>query len=189
MKKKHNLTVFVIILALVAGLLYMQDSARSTEPAPTVVDALKATVAGIELAYPANYGVYEKTNSPVTKTLSTVVWYENTESNKSFFTGGANAPSEPPVTMSLDVYSNPSNLSPKELLGNDAAYMFAKSSGAPVVVGGIQGTLLEWDGLYKGKSVMVNHKGLLYVFSMTSITNEDAIISDFDLLISSIIFK
>lgn len=189
MKKKHNLTVFVIILALIAGLLYMQDSARSTEPVPTIVDAVKATVAGVELAYPKNYGVYEKTNSPVTKTMSTVVWYENTESNRSFFNGGTTAASEPPVTMSLDVYENTNNLSPKDLLGADAAYMFAKSSGTPIVVGGAQGILLDWDGLYKGKSIMVNHKGLLYVFSVTSITNEDIILRDFDLLISSIIFK
>ncbi len=189
MKKKHNLTVFVIILALIAGLLYMQDSSRSNVSNQNLVNATKATIAMADFAYPSNYGVYEKTNSPVTKTISTVVWYENTESNRSFFNGGTTAASEPPVTMSLDVYENSNNLSPKDLLGADAAYMFAKSSGTPIVVGGAQGILLDWDGLYKGKSIMVNHKGLLYVFSVTSITSEDAILRDFDLLISSIIFK
>lgn len=190
MKKKHNLLVSVIVLALVAGLFYMIQSSSSKDVAQSsTLDAVKVTVAGVELAYPASYGVYEKTNSPYTKTLSTVVWYENTEPNKNFFAGSANAPLEPPVTMSLDVYNNPNNLSAKELLGEDAAYMFTNGSGTPVVVGGIEGVFLNWDGLYKGRSIMINNKGILYVFSVTSITNQDVILRDFDLLLGSVVFK
>ncbi len=189
MKKKHHFIVFWIILALIAGLFYLTQSSSVDEQSSTTIDAVKVAVAGVELAYPASYGVYEKKNSPYTKTLNTIVWYENTESNKSFFTGAANAPQEPPVTMSLDVYNNPNNISPKELLGAESAYMFARDPGTPVIVGGVQGTMFDWDGLYRGKSIMINSKGVMYVFSVTSIAPGDIILRDFDLLLGSVTFK
>lgn len=188
MKKKHNLYTFGVILALVAGLIYMQKSSDQKEVSD-LVQATKVQVADVELAYPSTYGIYEKNNSPYTKTLNTVVWYENTESNKSFFLGTPGAASEPPVTMSLDIYSNPNNLSPKELLGADLSYMFLKGPGVPVTLGGARASVFDWDGLYKGKSIMLNHKNLLYVFSVTSLGSTDQILRDFDLLLSSVSFK
>lgn len=189
MKKKHNLLVLLIILALVFALIYMQRSKDVSGTVATTFPAIKATVANVELAYKEGYGVYEKTKSPYTKTLNTVVWYENTEANRNFFIGGPNAPAEPPVTMTLDVYDNPNNLSPKELLQGDVPYMFVEGEGQPVTLAGKEARLFTWDGLYKGRSVMVNHNNLTYVFSVTSLSPMDVILRDFDLLLSSVIFK
>ncbi len=189
MKKKQHFIIFCIILALIAGLLYLTQSSSVNEQPSTTIQATKVAVADVELAFPSSYAIYEKKNSLYTKALTTIVWYENTESNKNFFTAGVNAPQEPPVTMSLDVYDNPNNISAKELLGTGSAYMFARGSGTPVIVGGVQGTMFDWDGLYRGKSIMINSKGVMYVFSVTSLTPEDVILRDFDLLLSSIVFK
>lgn len=189
MKKKHNLLVAVIVLALVAGLVYMTQSSRPDSDQSSIISAIKVSIAGLELAYPSTYGVYEKANNLATRAVNTVVWYENTEQNKNFFAGGANAPSEPPVTMSLEVYSNPESLSAKDLLGASASYMFASNQSVPVVVGGVQGSLFTWDGLYRGRSIALNSKGVLYIFSVTSLTDNDAILKDFDLLLSSVVFK
>lgn len=193
MKKKHNFYVLAIILALVAGLIYMQKAATTpvAQPSstPGVVPALKAQIFNVELTYPSVYATYQKASSLYTKTLNTVVWYENTESNRKFFSGGEGSPSEPPVTMSLDVYNNPNNLTAYQLLGADVPYLFAKGVGGVSTLAGEPATLLEWDGLYKGKSVIVNNQGLMYVFSVTSITPTDEILKHFDLLISSISFK
>ncbi len=188
-KKKHNLAIFLVVAALIAGLWYMQNSSRKEGVIGSTLTATKAVVAGAELAYPSHYGVYEKANNLATRAVNTVVWYENTEQNKNFFAGGANAPSEPPVTMSLEVYSNPEGLLAKDLLGAGASYMFASNQSIPVVVGGVQGSLFTWDGLYRGRSIALNSKGVLYIFSVTSITDNDATLKDFDLLLSSVVFK
>ncbi len=193
MKKKHNIYVIGIIMALVGGLMYMQQSAATPSlQSPSnnsVIPAIKAQILDVELTYPSAYATYQKANSPYTKTLNTVVWYENTEANKSFFTGGTGSPSEPPVTMSLDVYSNPNNVTAYQLLSADVPYLFARGVGGVSSLAGKPATVLEWDGLYKGKTVIVNNQGLMYVFSVTSITPSDAILKDFDLLLSSISFK
>lgn len=189
MKKKHNLYTLLVIVALVAGLIYMQKSSNQKEGVANSVQAIKIAVADVELAYPATYGIYEKTNSPYTKTLNTIVWYENTEQNKNFFLGVPGSQSEPPVTMTLDIYDNPNNLSPKELLGADLAYMFSKGPGITTTLGGLPATIFDWDGLYKGRSIMINNKNRTYVFSVTSLLGTDTILRDFDLLLGSVSFK
>ena len=188
MKKKHNLLILFMVVALIAAFIYMQKS-KDSEVKTDIIPAIKASVAGVDLAYKEEYAVYEKTKSPYTKTLTTVVWYENTESNRSFFAGGKNSPQEPPVTMTLDIYDNPNNLPPKELLKGDVPYMFVQGEGAPLSFAGKDALLYSWDGLYKGKSIMVNHNRLTYVFSVTSISPVDPILKDFDLLLSSVVFK
>ncbi|MBP6888405.1 MAG: hypothetical protein KBC21_01760 [Candidatus Pacebacteria bacterium] len=188
MKKKHNLYIFAVILALVAALMYMQTSSPDGTT-NTQIQGIKVEVAGTQLTYPSTYGTYEKSSSPYTKTTNTVVWYENTESNKNFFSGTPNAPTEPPTTMTLDVYTNPDNLEPRKLLEGYTPYMFAKGEGRQLVLGGVPAQLFEWDGLYKGRSIMVTRNGFTYVFSVTAITQEDQILKDFDLLLSSVSFK
>ncbi len=166
----------------------MQKSAQMRTRS-AVVPVSTAKIRNLELSYPTAYAIYQKENSPYTKTLNTIVWYEDTESNRHFFTGGVGSPSEPPVAISLDIYSNPNNLTPYELLSKDASYLFAKGVGGITTLAGQPATILEWDSLYRGKSVVVNNQGLMYVFSVTSIAPSDAILSDFDLLLSSVSFK
>lgn len=185
MKKKHNLFIFVIILALVASLIYMMKSERKPEVPPLI----KASVANIDFVYKSQYGVYEKKNSPFTGALSTITLYEDTDLNRKFFKGEKGSPQEPPTTISIDIYNNPNSVAPQQLLGTNASYMFAQGEGADIAVGGQKGKLITWNGLYKGRSIIVTSKGLTYVFSVTSRKDTDTILSDYIALVNSLAFK
>jgi hypothetical protein len=190
MKKRHNMLIAGIIVALLAALFYMLSASNedSSGASSSTVSAVKATIQNIDLAYPTTYAVYEKRNTGIVKNQHTVVWYKDIEANRAFFRGEPGAQTEPPVTMSLDIYSNPNSLSGRELLLKDAPYMFSKPAGT-LLVGGQTGELYEWEGLYKGRSIMINHKGDMYVFSITSLGTNDPIINDFTILLNSVTFK
>jgi hypothetical protein len=187
MNKKHNLTIFAIIVGLVFGLWYMSTSRQLSHNAG--IDAKQATIGEVSFAYPSHYGVYEKVNSPYTKALNTVVWYENTIPNQNFFAGKTPSPSEPPTALSLDIFANEKNSSPKEFLMSDRPYMFGKGDGVSVTINGKQGLVLDWDGLYRGKSVVFNHDGKLYIFSVTYNSPQDEMVRNFDLMMGSVSFK
>jgi len=60
---------------------------------------------------------------------------------------------------------------------------------ASTTVGGRDGLGFRWSGLYEGRSVVVALPNWVYVFSVTYLTPEDAIIDDFERILTTVRFK
>lgn len=192
---KKNSIYVLIIISVIAAFLYMISSEHQKESgAVAEIDSKSQVlqpigVEGVEFGYPVQYGRYDRPKLSTTKTLGAVVFYEATESNRNFFLGKSTSQKEAPVTITLDVYENIKNLSVKELLRGDATYPVIDTTLKPVTISGKKGEYFEWDGLYRGKSVAVNHLGKTYIFSVTSITSQDKILQDFETVLKTVYFK
>jgi hypothetical protein len=97
---------------------------------------------------------------------------------------------EGPVSISVDVYQNAENerhTAESWIKGNSASnYKLGDGTLAPRTVAGHDGLEYEWSGLYEGRSVVVATADYIYMFSVTRIGEDDAMLADFDRLLASV---
>ena len=60
---------------------------------------------------------------------------------------------------------------------------------ASTTVGGRDGLEFRWSGLYEGRTVVVTGPNWVYAFSVTFLTPDDAIIDDFERILTAVRFK
>ncbi len=91
--------------------------------------------------------------------------------------------SEGPPAIAVDVYQNNlDNLSLEDWIRGTSNSNFKLSPDgrlASVTVGGVRGFYYRWDGLYRGESYAIPHRGDIVVFSVTYLEEGDQIRKDF----------
>ena len=197
--KKNSIYMSIVLVGIVCAFVYMVSNKNSTQlqqasKAQTSSQEAEITLHPIvveraSFGYPVGYERFDRPKITTTKTLGALVLYKGTEDNKNFFLGRPTAQKEPPTTITLDVYTNEKNLSVKELLKKDSVYPIIQETIKPFVLDGKSGEYFEWDGLYRGRSVAVTYQGVTYIFSVTSLSLEDSILKDFEILLKTVRFN
>ncbi|MEK7099799.1 MAG: hypothetical protein AAB883_01505 [Patescibacteria group bacterium] len=144
---------------------------------------------GISFIYPKGYYLKERTDvgTPERPQLS-VLLVEDTPENRDLVNGVSKDVREGPTAITVDAYPNPEALSARDWMSKDTNWTIRTSEVTDVTVGTTTGASYRWSGLYEGKSTVVTHGTHAYVFSVTWMTASDAILKDYDTLLTSVAF-
>ena len=161
-----------------------------TEDVPTNGVALYGSdTYGISFAYPTFYYLRESEAGTAERPQGSIVLVEDTEENRNLLDGVSTEPREGPTSITIDIYENPDQLSALAWVERDTNWTISNRATTTVAVGGFEGISFVWDGLYAGKTVIVAADGKAYVFSVTWMTDQDRIISDFSALLETVGFS
>lgn len=188
-QSKSVWVVAVTVLFVAGASLYFSASSDSPSAPKATTREYTSRVYRFSFIYPSRYHLEEKhAGTPERPQLATVL-VENTEENLALLAGTATEPPrEGPTAITVDAYQNPNGLSPEEWAKSDTNWILSDKRTDLVSVGGEDGFLFYWDGLYAGKSAVVTHGNYAYVFSVTWITAHDRIVRDFETLLKSVKF-
>jgi hypothetical protein len=142
---------------------------------------------GISFEYPSGYYLRERSNvgAPGYPQLSLVL-VQDTPMNRDILDGKATEAMEGPTSITVDAYQNPKKISVRDWAENEADWRVEMKNSKTVVVSGKEGFSFEWDGLYRGKSILLANGEKIYVFTVTWLTPEDQIIKDFDMVLDTV---
>jgi hypothetical protein len=184
--------VIVTLVALVGGyLIFNTGLSRSAFDLPGVLQneernykTYSSEELGMSFSYPDNYFIEERTITEGERFRKVVVLIEDTPGNRQLLSG--EVPSEGPVAITVDVFQNNlDNMSAEDFIvgTNFSNYKLGDGEIQEGFVSGIPAYRYEWDGLYRGESVVTATARFVYMFSATSLLPTDEIRMDFyDLL-------
>lgn len=192
---KKNTLIIGIVLAVVVALgvaLYLNRDEYTPAPVfenkeeePTA-KAYSSADHGISFEYSPSYYLKERDTGTVERPQHSVVLVEDTQENRDVIDGRNTEGRDGPIAITIDIYENPDELSADDWVRAETNWTVRTSDAAPIGRGQITGVTYTWDGLYQGKSVVVAEGAKAYVFSVTSLTSEDAILAEFDRLLESV---
>jgi hypothetical protein len=143
---------------------------------------------GLQFEYPSNLYFKEKTKAESVADLS-IVLVENTKESAGYIEGNPTT-SEAPISIMIDVHSNPSQIGPRSWAEKNANWNIAnKSSIIPIEIGGQTGISYTSTGLYESKTYVVSLGSNIYTFSVSWMTQNDQLLRDFDMIINSVVFN
>lgn len=158
--------------------------------APLIDTAIYGSeVYGISFAYPTMYYLHEREAGTPERPQGSIVLVEDTQENRDLINGVSTEPREGPTSITIDIYENPNQLSALAWAERDTNWTISNRATTTVAVGGFEGVSFSWDGLYAGKTVVVAAGDKAYVFSVTWMTAEDRILTDFDAILEMISFS
>jgi hypothetical protein len=140
---------------------------------------------GLSFAYPLGYYLKER-EAPEERPQLSLVMVEDTQENRDVIEGRATEAREEPTAITVDVYPNPDRLPAEDWVRADTNWTVRTSEAAPIGRGSVTGVTYSWSGLYEGKSVVISEGMRTYVFSVTWLTPEDAILASFDQVLASV---
>jgi hypothetical protein len=182
------LTILVILILIIVGIAIF----KTKDTAPTQnIDRLKTYTANqnkFSFKYPSNYYLKEHETGTVAKPQHSIVLAEDTAENRDLLDGKSTIPREGPISITINVYSNPNKLASADWIKEDTNWTIRTSELTPLTVGAEAGVTYSWSGLYEGRSTVVTRGDLAYVFSVTWLSPTDNIITDYDLLLSTVEF-
>jgi hypothetical protein len=186
--KNSLLTILVILVLIMVGIAIF----KTKDPTPTQnIVGLKTYAADqskFSFKYPANYYIEEHEAGTVAKPRHSIVLVEDTVENRDLLDGQSTIPREGPISITIDVYANPSKLAAADWIKEDPNWTIRTSELTPQTVGAETGVSYSWSGLYEGRSTVVTRGDLAYVFSVTWLSPTDSIITDYNLLLSTVEF-
>ncbi len=142
---------------------------------------------GVEFTYPKNY-FYEEREI---QDGNVVVLTEDSEENRLMRESTSTVAGEGPVAITIARYDNPEKLELEPWLRVAPQSNFSVSNSIPIpeTVGKESGLRYSWSGLYEGESIAVQKDDSIFLFSVTYLTEEDVIRSDFEKILKTISFK
>jgi hypothetical protein len=180
MKMIPSALVFLIILGV--G-VYVFMSAPWQRPAPPPSTYL-SSIYGISFSYPETYALQEREVGNGER-----YHYVITLIDKDAL---ANVPvdGEGPPAISIDIYQNNLDKQKAEewIRGSGFSNFKLSPDGAirTTTAAGVPAYSYTWDGLYRGESVVFAHKGNIIMASVSYLSAEDAIRSDFSNILASL---
>jgi hypothetical protein len=133
------------------------------------------TVYGFSFSYPKNYVVVETESNSNTE----IILVDKKESEM------ANR-SEGPVSISVVVYKNASNISLRDWLqSNESNFKLAIGPESFTTVAEQEAVQYEWDGLYRGRTITFSLGDKIIALSGTYLEKTDRIYSDFESVVQS----
>jgi len=181
--------LLIVAVVLGGGIWYFGRSGEVEAPKQSLTP-YSSTEYKVSFSYPSGLYLKEIPNvgTPENPQLA-VVLVENTQVNRDILDGKSIEGGEGPTAITAQAYPNPDGLSAQAWAEQDASWAMNVKDLTPVVIGGQDGISFDWDGLYRGRSVILAKGTLAYVFSVTWITPEDQLIKDFDMVLDSTTFS
>ena len=154
------------------------------DPCPDNMELFMDTVIGISFGYPDHYVVAQDVPSEEGYLHSVTLTEKGIDASP--------VDSEGPPAIAIDVYARDSSIRTiEDWIRGDRRSNFHLSEDSVLTeteVGGIKGLKYSWDGLYAGESVALIEDGRVLVFSVTYLSPEDRIRSDFERIIATVRF-
>lgn len=184
--------VIVAILAL-GGYWLLSDQAvrvpTPETPAATPGTSLKTYSSpeyGIEFRYPSSYQLTEHDQPGSAQRRHHVVTLIRSQDLPPP-QGGEGPPS---ITIEM-IQNDLDELTTEEWVRNSSSSNFKQSDGVltSTDVAGQRSLTYTWDGLYRGDTTAIARPAYVYAFSVTYLTPEDALRSDFAALMQTVVFK
>ncbi|MFZ2555814.1 MAG: hypothetical protein WAZ27_00585 [Minisyncoccia bacterium] len=179
--------VGITLLVLVALVGYSIFSQRETSPPKDIPPLLSYSSRTLAFNYPTSYELSEQ-DAPGSAERAHHTIILTPKMNLPAPIGGEGLPA-----ISIDMYQN--NL---DKLSTDAWIRSSNDSNfklssdgiiATTSVSGLPALSYTWDGLYRGRTIAIARREYIYAFSVTSLTPEDTIHTDFDELLRTVTFE
>ncbi|HEX8591543.1 MAG TPA: hypothetical protein VF696_02240 [Candidatus Paceibacterota bacterium] len=189
-------TLIVVLIALLVALgaaayvtLTREKSALPVieEPAKPQANSYASPDHGLSFSYSPGYFLSERKAGEGARPELSVVLVEDTAENREVLEGRSSAPRDGPTSITVEVYPNPDRLAAEDWVRASTNWTVRTSDAAPFGSGSITGVKYSWDGLYAGKSYVVTEGSHAYVFSVTWMAQEDAMLAEFDRLLETVI--
>jgi hypothetical protein len=167
----------IIVLAVIAGFLLYRGMSGGAVPGKTY----ESGIYGISFTYPETYTLQEH-DAKDGKARHTITLTRSEEL--------ANIPEggEGPTAMTFDIYPA-KGMDTETWIESADASNFTLSVDKQMhdaTVGGAPAVAYTWDGLYRGNSFVFAHKGNIIMASVTYMTTDDKILSDFTGVLQSV---
>ena len=140
----------------------------------------------LSFTYDAELFLLERSEVAGNASRLAIVLVEDEPMNRAYLNGTLTAPMDGPPMITIDVYDNPDELSAAEWVAEHTNWILRDKAPELVEVGGRSFLFYFWDGLYAGKSAITVHDDTIAVFSVTWISEDDALVSQFSDLLSSV---
>lgn len=202
--KQSSIKIISLIALLVAivtiGFVLLPGLDSKTQPKPGAIPQTPSAESGdgvstfnsdayqFGFAFPKRYFVNATEQDASTTPHLLVVMLRDTKENRDLISGKITEPREGPTGITVSAYPNPKQLSPFEWAQSDVNWNVSDKQLATTTVSGREGAIFRWSGLYEGASVLVSSKEYMYVFAVSWESSDDPILSDFDLVLSSLRF-
>lgn len=186
---------FVAIAAVVGAAIYIMLQPERGDTIPTGAevpaqgkDSYSNAEFGISFTYPDSYVLTERDMPGSAERGHHVITIMDREA-------AANIPEagEGPTSITIDFFQNNlDNLTVEQWVKNTSNSNFKLSTDQKLTnttLAGSPALSYTWDGLYWGESIAAENRGYIVVFSVTSISAEDQIRSDFVGVLESIRFE
>ena len=151
------------------------------------LDTFASSTAALRFSYPRLLYKMEKHavlgDAPQTSIALTI----DSPANRAYFTGAIHAQPEPPPMITVEIYSNETALDPQDWITTNTNWIVSDKQAEIIMLDGVAGVLLYWDGLYAGKSAVVTTASHAYVFSVNWIAQDDVLVEYFEALLSSVV--
>lgn len=187
--------IFVIFVVLVmvglVSLVVSMNQKPVLQKHENVLEGLssyKNDTYGVSFTYPKELYLEEKEVGNAERGHYVISLTENTDTNKKLRKGGIIG--EGPTAITLDIFQN--NIDKTLLVDwiKGVSYSnFKLSNGvyATTSIAGVTGYMYDWDGLYRGHSIVFAYKESIVMVSVTNLTPEDKLLKDFQIIISSLV--
>lgn len=182
--------VTAVVLALgLAAYLYLFPASNSEVETPKMNTYSDANF-GVSFTYPDTYVLSEtdtQSSQDASGRIATIVLVDKV--------AAANIPEagEGPTSITFDIYvANPLFTSLDAWIRGSQQSNFQLSRDSvisPASIAGIEALSYTWDGLYMGRSVALPHGEEILVASVTSLTPNDVILSDFEAILATLVLK
>lgn len=175
-------SVTVILAALLLGGYYLY--VRGVGRLSANLTAYQNSTYGISFKYPDTYALQAREVGNGERYHYSIVLIDKVAL--------ANLPQagEGPPTITIDIFQNNlDNLFVEEWIRNTSDSNFKISLDGiltPTRVGGADAVTYFWDGLYRGQSVVLAHKGNILMLTVTYNASSDQIRADFSQMLSSV---
>jgi hypothetical protein len=170
----------IVVLAVVAGSLLYRDMSKAAAPGKTYASAAY----GISFSYPDTYTLQERdiSDAPAHHSITLVDSGDRAATPE----GG-----EGPTAITFDVYPADGKDTETWIESTKASNfdLSVDKEMRDAVVGGAPAVAYTWDGLYRGNSFVFAHKGNVVMASVTYMTTDDKILSDFTEVLKTIELK
>jgi hypothetical protein len=184
-----KISIIVLILVVIIGLFWLTRSNDIKETGvPTTFSTYSNDTLGVSFDYPDRYFLEERDVDTTHRLHRQIVLLEDTEWNRKISRGEI-ADTEGPPAIMLDVFQNDlDRQSARDFItgSNNSNYKMGPGTIATSTKGDTVGLEYVWSGLYEGKSFVIANEDFVYMFSVTYMSPEDEIISDFEALLSTV---
>jgi len=177
----------VVLLCVIGFTLYrvQMQSANSTRATTETFPYVNDTY-GISFKYPITYTLtqFNETNTQSASGKQHVVTIIETKLLEDAPENG-----EGPVSITVDIYPNPTKMSVDSWIKTKSQSNFNLSVDKKTYetqIDGEEALAYTWDGLYRGNSFVFAHKGNIFLVSGTYMNPEDRILLEFTELLKSI---
>ena len=192
MKKSHLAALLAILLIALVAAVYANLPAKEVtiplvEENKPEMKTYASSEHGLSFSYSPSYYLKERKDSPGSRPELSLVLVEDTQENRDVLEGRSSIPREGPTAITIEAYPNPDKLPAEDWVRASTNWTVRTSDAAPFGKGSVTGVTYSWSGLYEGKSYIVTEGDRAYVFSVTWMVPEDAILAEFDRILASTI--